>query len=822
MIGQDLRYGWRQLRRSPGFALVAVLALALGIGANTAIFSVIDAVLLRPLPFPHPHQLVWLREDMGFPGPFSGPDFLAWRQRNHTLQGMALFAGASYNLTGGGRPVHVQGLQTSANFFSLLGARPLLGRTFAPGDDQPGQDRVAVLSYGLWRSQFAGRRNLLGRGVELNDRAYTVIGVMPRAFRLLRSFQIWTPENMSPQAMANAGSHQFNVIGRMKPGVTVAQAHADLALIARQLQRQHPDTNTNVGADVFSLHRELVGGARTSLLMMLAAVGLVLLIACANVANLLLARAAARQKEIAVRSALGAGRGRLIRQLLTESMILALAGGALGAGMAVVGVRALAALPSVHLPAPRAIHVNGAVLLFTFAVAVLTGLIFGLAPAWQLSRPEASEELKGAAGGGSSASRQRRRLSHALVIAEMSLSLILLAAAGLLMTSFLRLRGAKIGVREIGVLTARVSLPRAQFSQPRPILAFARRWLAKVRALPGVTAAAMTDHLPMEGGTNGVITLFGHPTNHNSAGQLVEMHGITPDYFRVMGIRLLRGRKLNRADSERALKLDTAMLPYMLSSAQPSAALTRDMVYPVDVNQAMVRHFWQHQNPIGQKFSYWSASGPWMQVVGVVGNVREWGVKHPPVPEEYQPFDGTNFGGTILVLHSTLPPAEQIAPLRRTLAAVDPSLPLFGAVTLRGLLDNLTGFAQFQTMLLGIFAALALALAAVGIYGVMSYLVAQRTREIGIRISLGAERGQVLGLILRQGLTLALAGIAIGIAGAIAGGRLLASLLYHVQPSDPPVLAAASVTLLAVALAACWLPARRAAAVDPIQALRQE
>ncbi|MGH9534880.1 MAG: ABC transporter permease [Terriglobales bacterium] len=823
VVGQDLLYLWRQLRRAPGFATVAIVALALGIGANTAIFSVIHAVLIQPLPFPHPEQLVWLREDMGFPGPFTGPDFVAWRQRNHSLQGMTLFDAASYNLSGGGPPQFIAGLDTAANFFSLLGARPLLGRTFAPGEDQPGHDHVVVISYGLWQSHFAGRRAALGQPLELNGRAYTVIGVMPRGFDFFGHFRLWAPEDMSRKALEAAGAHQFLVVGRLRPGVTVAQAQADLGLIARELSRQHPDTNTNVRAAVFPLHRIMVGGIRDSLLMMLAAVGLVLLIACANVANLLLARAAARQKEIAVRSALGASRGRLIRQLLTESIALALAGGALGVGLAEIGVRALAATRAAfRLPPPNPIQLDGTVLAFTFGLAVVTGVLFGLAPAWQLSRPEASDELKGAAGGGASAGRHRRRLSDALVVAEICLSLVLLAGAGLLIRSLGHLRSTHIGVRENGVFTARVSMPQARFSQPQAVVSFSRDWLGRVRALPGVTAAAITDHLPMEGGTNGTITLFGHPTNHNSAGQLVEMHGITPGYFQVMGIRLLQGRGLDAGDTDRARRLDSAMLPYMTTSAQPRAALTRSMVYPVDVNEAMVRHYWPNLDPIGQRFSYWGADGPWMQVVGVVSNVRQWGVEHVAIPEEYQPFDGAGYGGTILVLHTTLPPAVQVAPLRRTLAQVDASLPLFATQTLRQVLDRLTGMAELQAGLLGAFAALALLLAAVGIYGVMSYAVTQRRRDIGIRIALGAQRRQVLGLVVRQGLVLALIGVASGIAGALAAGRLLASLLYQVRPSDPLILAGAAVALLAVALAACWLPARRAAAVDPVLALRQE
>ena len=816
-LWQDLRYGLRQLKRNPGFTAVAVLTLALGIGANTAIFSVIDSVLLRPLAFPHPSQLVVLKNGPGFP--LTGPDFLDWQRENQTFSSMALYTfNQSYNLTGGGQPSYISGVATEGNFFSTLGATPLLGRTWVKGEDKEGANREVVVSYGLWSSQFATDRGLVGRQIELNGQAYTVVGVMPRRFDFPPETALWVPMDMNQKALGGRGSHQYMAVGRMKAGVTVHQAEADLSLVAQRLEKLYPNTNTKIGAWVFGLHDLLIGGTESQLWFMLCSVALVLLIACVNVANLLLARSAARQKEMAVRGALGASRGRLVRQSLSESVLLALLGGGAGLLLGWAGLRLLPLLKRFVPPGTPPIGVNISVLAFTFLLALATGLLFGLTPAWQYSHPAVLDELKGGAGAAVSAGRSRRLLGDGLVAAEIAISLTLLVAAGLMLKSFVRLRSTDFGVRRSGVLTAQLNLPDAKYGSPAKTLAFTRALLQRVRGLPGVLSAAMTDHLPLNGGTNGTITLYGKPANTDDSNSSlwVEMHGITPGYFETMAIPLLAGRILTEEDVDRALALDTAL------SQHSTPAETQNAIYPVDIDRAMARMFWPGQNPIGQRFSYGGVAGPWLEVVGVVGDTRQWGLRVPPRPEEYQPFDGNSYGGTILVLHTALPPHSLVAGVRQQVAALDPDLPLFAIRTMEQLVAQKTASERTESLLVGLFAGLAALLAAVGIYGVMAYLVAQRTHEIGIRMALGAHRSDVLRLVVGRGLKLTLIGVAIGNAGALGLTRFLASLLYDVKPTDPVTFIAVSLILTSVAQLACYLPARRAAKVDPMVALRYE
>lgn len=812
---QDIRFGLRLLGKAPGFTSVAVLTLALGIGANTAIFSAIDAVLLRPLPFPHPNQLLALWNGRGWP--LSGPDFLDWQRQNKSFSGMALYTfNQSYNLTGAGRPSYVNGVETEANFFSVLGVQPLLGRTWAKGEDEPGANREVVLSYGLWRGVFAGDPKIVGRTIELNDLDYTVVGVMSPEFNFPVRAGLWTPLDISPKALGARGEHQYLAIGRMKPGVTLHEAQADLSLIARRLEKLYPSTNTKVGAKVFDLHNQLIAGTGSELWFLLWSVGLVLLIACANVANLLLARSASRQKEIAVRAALGASRGRLMLQLLSESVLLALLGGVVGLFFGWAGVRLLPLLHGAVPPGMGSIRLNGSVLGLACLLALATGVIFGIAPAWQLSRTALLDVLRGGSGAAVSAGRHRRLVGNALVTAEVAVSLILLVGAGLLLKSFVVLRSTNFGVRRSGVLTARLNLPQSKYGSDAKILAFTRELLARVRSLPGVTSAAITDHLPLYGGTNGTITLYGHPSNIDNASTWVEMHGITPGYFKTFAIPLFAGRELDQEDTDRALALDTAL------SAHSTPAMLRKGIYPVDVNRAMVRMFWPHENPLGQRFSYNGSGGPWMQVVGVVGNTRQWGLRVPPRPEEFQPFDGETFGRTILVLHSAVPPQTMVAAVRRQVAALDPDLPLFGIRSMNQLVARQTMGARTEGLLVGLFAAVAVLLAAVGIYGVLSQLAAQRRREIGIRMALGAQRSDVLRLVLEEGLRLALLGVAIGVGAALGLSRLIRSLLYGVSATDPWTFAGVAVLLTVVALVACYFPARRAMRIEPMLALREE
>jgi putative ABC transport system permease protein len=818
---QDTRYAVRNLLRSRGFAAVAALTLTIGIGANTAIFSIIDTLLLRPLPFRDPGRLVRLYETEAAPGnyPFAGPDFVDWRAQNKTFQDMALFGWAGdMNLSGEGRPDHVLAVPTQANFFTLLGVQPILGRGWLPGEDKSGKDQVAVLSYGLWREHFAGDPGVVGRSIALNSRKYTIVGVMAASFRYPFQTQMWIPLDMDFKTwMGQRGSHWANAIGRLKPGISMEKARADLKVISGRLEKSYPDSNDKVGSAAIWLHDDLVGDSRASLLMMLSAVGLVLLIACANVANLLLSRAVARQKEMAVRSALGAARGRLLRQLLTESLLLSFAGGALGLAVAWVLIALVSRVNSVGLPQFAVVQLNGEVLAFTLGLAVLTGVLFGLVPALRTSRPDLHEELKGGAGSSISPSKRRRFTSDALVAGEMALSMLLLVSAGLLLKDFARLRNLDIGVRPEGVLTAAVRLPDTQYKTGAQQFSFSQSLLEKSAHIAGVDAAALSNRLPLEGGSNYYVKLRGQTSKMSN--ELVEAHTVSREYFHAMGVRFLEGRNFDPADFPRVLALDGRYEKLPEGGHLPDTE-SDAMVYPVVINQAMARAFWPNRSPLGEMFSQGSDHGPWRQVIGVVNDVRQWGLAHKPVPEAYGAFTGDV--GLFLVLHTSRQPLSLTAEVRRALAQTDPSLPLFSVRTMDQVIGENAQGEQFLSMLVGSFAGLAVLLAAVGIYGVLSYAVTERTREIGIRISLGAGRGRVLGQVILEGMRLAVVGFAVGIVGALAAGRVLASLLHEVKPGDPAIFAVTAVFLASVALAACYIPARRAARLDPMTALRYE
>ena len=824
IVPQDLRYAMRNLRRTPGFTLVAAATLAVGIGANAAIFSVVNAILLNPLPFEQPDKLVRLYESEAAPGkyPFAGPDFVDWKAQNRTFDDMTLFGWPhDMNLSGGSRPDHILAVPTAANYFSLLGATPLFGRTWAAGEDQPGKGDVAVLSYALWNSRFAADPQAVGKTVELNSRKYTVVGVMPPDFRFPPQAQLWIPQDMSPNGLNPRGNHWANAVGRMKKDATLAAAQADLTQIAANLEKTYPASNHKVGAIVVPLHEDLVGKSRDSLLMMLSAVGLVLLIACANVANLLLSRAVARQKEMAVRSAVGAGRWRLVRQLLTESMVLAVCGGALGLALAWAILKLFAGVTGAGLPRFAVAHLDGTVLAFGSLLAALTGLVFGLYPALATSRPTLHEELKGGAGSSVSQGRQRRFTSNLLVICEFAFSVLLLASAGLLLKDFVRVRNAEIGTRTEGIWTAAVQLPEAKYGSPEQRYSFAQSLLADVAALPGVQAAALTDRLPLEGGSNYFIKIRGRVNAAPMSGPLVERHNVTTDYFRALGVKLVKGRLFTEADTQgMGERMARTQALYADPKKPPTPEQTNALVFPTVVNEAMVRAFWPNEDPLGQMFSNGNDNGPWRQIVGVVSDVRQRGLTEKARPEAYDILGPST--GFFIVLRTTLPPESLTAGVRRTLERKDAGLPLFSVRTMQQVVaDNAQG-KRFLSLLIGSFAALAALLAAIGMYGVLSYAVTQRTREMGIRMALGASRGQLLGAVLADGLRLAVPGFAIGIAGALAVGRIMASLLNEVQPRDPSVLIATAALLAVVALVACYLPARRAAALDPISALRHD
>ena len=818
---QDIRYGLWQLRRNPGFAAVAVITLALGIGANTAIFSVVNAVLIRPLPFPSPDQLVQLCETEAAPGtyPFAGPDYLDWQAQNHTLAGSSLYTWPqSVNASGAGEPEQVSVVRTQANFFRVLGVEPLLGRTFVAGEDHAGHDRVAILSFGFWQQHFGGRRDALGKTLELNLEKYTVVGVMAAPFRMVGEADIWAPQDMTPQGLGMRGSHNYLAIGRLKPGVTVAQARAEFETIAKRLERQYPNSNDNVGAAVIPLKEELVGNSRPELLIMLGVVGLVLLIACANVANLLQVRTTGRHREIAVRRALGARRGRIMRQLLTESVVLSFAGGVCGLALAWAGVNTLAVSPNLPIPQPNAIRLDGMVLLFTFVVSLLVGVFFGLVPAWQVSQLHLNDEIKSRAAV-LSTKGERRLLRDALVVGEIATSLAVLIGAGLLLRSFTRLRETKVGVDPEGVLTASLVLPAQKYVTTGQVGSFYQRLLDRLIRAPGVKEAAISTELPLEGGSNGYITIPGSP---NAAFEkvLVEWNYVTPAYFKALHIPFFKGRNFTEEDSRSTAK-GTAKVDAMVKTRKIHPL--PGVQFPVIINRTMAKTFWPGDEALGQVFELGGIVQA--RVIGIVGDVNEWGIRERVIPEAYWTLSGAfdEFGRPMIItLKSQGDPNVLAILLRAQVHALDNSLALFRVRTMEEVISEATGGAHYRMVLFGFFALLALTLAAIGIYGVMAYTVNQRTHEIGVRLALGAQKADVVRMVASQGLRLTLAGLAAGLAGSLALTRLLSSLLYGVTPTDPLTFGAVSLILLGVALLACYIPARRAAKVDPMVALRYE
>lgn len=810
---KDLRFALRMLRRSPGFTLLAVVVLALGIGANTAIFSMINAVLLQPLPFAHPNQLVQMYETERAPGsyPLSGPDFPDWQRQSKLFAGMTLYSYPhDVNLTGSGTPQQVEMVPAEANFFQVLGVRLLLGRSFQPGDG----DSVAVLSYGFWKSQFGGERGILNRSLTLDGKSYTVIGIAPPNFNLAGYFagtQVWTPMPLTAANLGQRGNHSFSAIGRMKPGVTLAQAQAEITAIAARLAQQYPDSNATTGAKLYLLRDRMVRAPqRASLLTLLAVVALVLLIACANLANMLLARALGRQKEISIRLALGARRSHILRQLLSESVLLALIGAAFGALLAWAGLRAVVGLSAFTLPQFNAITVNGTVLAFTIVLAVICGVLFGLAPALQLSRPRLNDELSGA-GSLAGAGRRRRWLSDGLIVAEVALSMLLVVAAGLFIQSFHRLRTSALGVNPNHLLIAQLSLPEAHYTSPA-IIQFHRTLLSRLRALPGIREAATSNSIPLNGESNGYITLPGQSTQSKA---LVEWLHVTPGYFTTMQIPLLRGSTYTPADEQSWDRFVTAAFGPG-GKSQMTAAQVASYHLQVVVNQAMADHFWPGQDPLGKRFQW---GGAWLTIKGVVGTVAVNQLGEKPWPVAYYPW-GNMQSSFYIELRSSLPPAAVTADLRRTVAGIDANLPLYDIQTMDQVASASVAGQAFQEWLMTGFAALALLLAIAGIYGVMSYLVTARTREIGVRVALGASRRSVLGLVIGRGLRLGIVGIICGLLAALALGKLIASQLYQVQPANPAALLIAAAVLLAACVLACYVPALRAASIDPSDALR--
>ncbi len=808
---QDLRFGWRTLWKHPGIMAVAVIALALGIGANSAIFSVVNAILLRPLNVPQPERMVAVTENRGGEiwSTVAPANFVSWRERNQVFAEMAAFAGYSYNLLGGEAPEQLQAMRVSASLFPMLSISPALGRNFLPEEDQPGKERVVIISHNLWQKHFGSQPNIINQTINLGGNSYTVVGVMAEGFEFPNpDTELWTPIAINDGTVDGMGGRIINVLARLKPNVTLGEARREMNALAQKLAEERPDFNAGWGVSITPLQELVVGDVRRSLLVLLGAVSFVLLIACANVANLLLARAARRQREIAIRIALGASRLRLVRMLLTESMLLAMVGGALGLLLAVWGVDGLLALAPGNLPRAGEISMDRWVFVYTLAVSLLTGFIFGLAPALQASKPNLNELLKEGIRS-SPAGFGRDRLRSLLVVAEVALSLVLLIGAGLLMRSFVRLQNVDPGFDPRNVIAMRVSLPDEKYAEDEKVVGFYREAFARIKRLPEVRQAGAIHVLPWSGDNSG---RYFHPEGRPmpKAGEepTYNYRVVTPGYFETMSIRLLRGRDF-------AVE-DTAQAPGV-----------------VILNEAMARLFWPNEEALGKRVKHRGREeDPWFTVIGVVGNVRHHWLGDATQPEIYFTYAQVPILGsrTIerhrrsmqIVVRTDSDPLTIVPAMRREVASIDAELPLYNIKTM----DERLGYSlvrpRFNTLLMSIFAAVALILAAAGLYGVMSYMVAQRTHEIGIRIALGARQKDVLMLILKQGFKLILAGIIIGLVAALMLTRFMSGLLYDVSVRDPYIFAGISFVLAAIALLACYIPARRATRVEPTVALRYE
>jgi putative ABC transport system permease protein len=799
-LWQDLRYGARMLIKNPGFSVVAVIALALGIGANTAIFSVVNTVLLRPLPYQEPDRLMAVRSYNVPKHPdfaVSPGDFLDWQKQSQLFQGLAAYRTSSYNLLIGSEPERIRAARVTAGLITMLGINPLHGRDFMAEEDQENSGRVAIISYGLWQRRFAADPGVLGQAMTLNANLYTIIGVMPPGFKFPQSdIDIWTPMAFDADDRQSHGAHFISVLGRLNPGVTVAQAQSEMDAIAAHLREQYADTNTGWYIHVVPMLDFAVAKIKPALLVLLGAVAFVLLIACANVANLLLARAAARQKEIAIRTAMGARRWRIVRQLLTESVLLALVGGVLGVLLAVWGIDALLALAPENLPRIKDVAIDRYALLFTFAVTIITGVAFGLVPALQASKPNLNETLKDT-GRGTTGGRRRQMVRSVLVVVEVALALVLLVGGGLMLRSFARLMQVDPGFNPTHVLTVNVTLPGKKYPQEPQQAAFYKQLVDNLGTLPGVQAVSGANTLIIVSDFVLGFSVQGRPPANPGEMTVTNYYAVTPDYFKAMDIQLLRGRVFAEADNADAQRV----------------AL---------INETMAKRYFPDEDPIGKYISVTNGPETWRQIVGVVADVKQSGLDQETPAQTYEPFWQAPGTFMTLIVRSDSTPAALSAAIRSEVLKLDKEQPISNVKTMEQVLADSVAQQRFSMLLLAVFAVVALTLAAVGLYGVMAYSVTQRTHELGIRMALGASSRDVLRLVMGQSLLLTMIGVAIGLVAAFFLTQLMASLLFGVTATDPLTFAGIAVLQMLVALAASFVPARRALKVDPMIALRYE
>jgi putative ABC transport system permease protein len=803
---QDIRYAFRLLAKSPGFTAIAILTLALGIGANTAIFTVVNAVLLRPLPFQDPSRLVLVAEKSPYPTiSTSYQNWLDWRDQSHSFESVEATRPSTIALTGAGQPERLNSQNMTAGVFPLLGVKAVVGRTFLPEEDRSGGTPVVLISYGLWQSHFGGSEDIVGKAITLDSQPYSIVGVLPPDFQLMFPADVCLP--FMPWARTLPDDRNWHpgifAVARLKPGVTREQAHTEMVGITKRLEQQYPDYNTGVSANIVGVQEQMVQNVRPALLLLLGAVAAVLLIACVNVANLLIARAATRTREVAIRTAMGASRGRVIHQLLTESVLLSLSGGLLGILMAIAALGPLIRLASGSVPNTFAITLDYRVLIFTLAVSVFTGVFFGIAPALSTTKLDLRETLNEGSRG-STAGPGQHRIRGFLVAAEIAAAMLLLIGSGLLLRSFERLQEVPPGFQPDHLLAADLPLSRNAYAKPDQRFEFFDRLVERAQSLPGVRSSAAASALPVTSGGGAIhFNIYGRPpkTPHDftAAGYFT----VTPHYFETIGVPLLQGRFITASDTEKA----------------PAVVV---------INATMARTYWPNESPLGKRMQLGALpenSIPWMEVVGVVGDVVQ-NLGNAPAAEMYLPYRQADSLLPVfqlsLVIRTATEPHAAVSALRSAIAEIDPNQPI---VNMRSMEENIsTNVAQprFRAWLIGIFAMLALVLAAVGVYGVMSYAVTQRTSEIGIRVTMGAQPQDVFRIIVGEGLRLALIGVGIGLVAALALTRLLRSFLFGISAYDPLTFIGVSVILTMVAVAASYFPARRATQVDPLVALRYE